>query len=145
MSCDIPNTLSKETFLNGYEIRISLNDSMLLIEAEHTSSSKIYSVNISQSESAKLTGQLFSDVESLYESLIEGINKINSSIKVSMSHDPILNYSFETLLGKKKKTFEFSIALKEVEINPITILQRKNEKLKNIILEKDQKISLLQK
>ena len=133
MSNDFPHTLSKETLLNGYEIRLSLKDCVLVIEAKNISTSKIFSLNISQGETAMITRELFSDVESLYDSLIQAINKTDSSIKVSLTDDAILNYSFETLLGKKKKTFEFWIALKEVEIDPISIIQRNVEKLKNMI------------
>ena len=135
---------TKEIVLNGYEIRFSLKDSILFIEAEHISTSKLYSVNINKSETAKLTGELFSDVDSLYESIIQGLNKINTSINVSMSNDAILNFSYETIVLNKKKTFEFSIVFKEIEHNPITILQRNYEKLRNLIDQKDQKISQLQ-
>ena len=38
----------KETLMNGYEIRFSLKYSILLIEAKHTPTSKLYSVNITQ-------------------------------------------------------------------------------------------------
>ena len=140
-SNDIQNNIGIEKLINGYEIRFSIKESMLIIEAESTSNSKFYSVNINQSETAKLTGELFSNVESLYESLIEGIHKTDLSIKVSLSADGILNISTNLLLEKKEKPFEFFIALKEVELNSITILQKDNEKLKNMIHQKDEKIS----
>jgi hypothetical protein len=50
---------------------------------------------------------------------------------VSLSADSILNISINLLLEKKEKPFEFFIALKEVVLNSITILQKDNEKLKN--------------
>ena len=45
----------QEAVLNGYKIRFSLKDFIILIEAENISTSKIYSVNICQSETAKIT------------------------------------------------------------------------------------------
>ena len=141
MSNDIQPILSKETLLNGYELRFSLKDSILLIEAKQTSSSKLYSVIISQSETEILTRELFSDIESLYHSLIEGVNNTNSSIKVTMSGDANLNYSIQTILLNKIKKFEFWIALKQVELDPIKINPKNVEKLKDLIHQKDLKIS----
>ena len=104
MSNYTPHTIVNESLLNGYKISFSLKNSMIIIEAKNSLNSKLYSVNIKQSETAKLTAELFSDIESLYDSLIAGINKTDSSIKVSMTEDAILYCSFETLIGKNKKT-----------------------------------------
>ena len=136
MSNDIPRSL--ETLINGYEIKFILKNSTLHIEAENTSTSKLYLVNISQCETDQLTEGHFSDLESLYDSLIEGINEIESSINLTMS-------DYDKLVLKKEKAFKFSITLKEKEQNHITILQRNNEKLKTMIRQKDQKIYQLQR
>ena len=97
MSKDLISTLRKETVLNGYEMNLSMKESILLIEAEKISTCKLYSVRIDKNEIPKLTGELFSDLEAFYESLIDGINKTDNTIKVFMTEDAILNYSFEKI------------------------------------------------
>ena len=135
---------AKETVLNGYEIKISLNDSILLIEAKHILTSKLYSIKICQNETEKLTRKVFSDVDSLYDSLIEGINNTDPSLKLSFRDDAILNFNYETIFCKRKKIYEFDLSLKEVDLNPKSIIKKKVEKLKKIIHTIDQEISQLQ-
>ena len=45
----------KETVINGYEIQMSLKESILHINAENISSLKVYSATINQSDIEKLT------------------------------------------------------------------------------------------
>ena len=132
---DKSGTLIKKTLLNGFNIKFSIKESILLVEAENTSTSKLYLSTINENQLSILTGKLFSDVDSFYESLFD---KTDSFIKLDITQNAVLNCSIETLLGKNKKTFEFSIILKEFELNPI--LQASVQKLKKKINLKNQTI-----
>ena len=131
--------------INGFEINLILKESkMLIIDAKNCSTYKQYSVNISENILGILTGELFSDVESLYDSLLDGINNKDSSIKVNLTDNAVLNCCVETLIGKKKKIFEFPIPLIQIESNPIINLQNIVSNLKKKIDKKDERISLLE-
>jgi len=80
---------------------------------------------------------LFSDCLALQQGLQDALTLSDPTIQVKFTDEGKLLYSWETQHGSKKRCFEFGIPLKEVQLDPFKILERKNEKLQKRVEEQE--------
>jgi len=138
-----PQSQEAIMLLNGFEIKLSLCSGSLTIEAEEQgSNSRLFTTEIDNTLVKTLTDSLFEDSLSLQQGLQDALN--DKSIQVKFIDEGKLLYQWETQHGSKKKCFEFAIPLKEVQLDPLKILERKNEKLQKKVEEQESRIAHLE-
>ena len=142
---DNPDMKPASFKLNGFEISLSLTDTQLVLEAEETTTSRIYKKTVLLGSAEKLTSGLFSDIQSLYQALIDGFSEADPAVKISISSNAELFYVWEVMKGKQKRVFEFTIVLEEEQIDYTQKLERQLQKLSDRVAMQEVKILELEK
>jgi len=141
---DLPPQSQEATILmDGLEVKLSLCSGILTIEVEEKGpNSRLFTTEIDDTQVKSLTDSLFEDSLSLQQGLQDALN--DPSIQVKLTDEGKLLYKWETQHGSKKKCFEFAIPLKEVQLDPLKTLERKNEKLQKKVEEQEARIAHLE-
>ena len=142
---DSPDMKPTSFKLNGFEISLSLTDTQLVLEAEETTTSRIYKKVVVLGSAEKLTSGLFPDIQSLYQALIDGFSEADPAVKISISSNAELFYVWEVMNGKQKRAFEFTIVLEEQQIDYTKKLERQLQKLSDRVAMQEAKIIELEK
>ena len=128
--------------VDSFNLRLVLAGEHLVIEAKPLDRQQTYSLIINNDLVGQITSQGLSNVQSLYNILLEGLTSFSPDAKITISKDARLSYSsFVTLSqpGMIPKELKFDIQLLGSEPDPSEVLQLQISSLSQRISELEKK------
>ena len=140
------NHQSKSFPLNGFNLTLSLEDSKLSIKAEHSSTLSKHSVTLNDETAKRLTNEICEDVGTLYQLLLDSLEKEASQGALSINNEALLSYQANIQLAKALIKVKFTIQLEKEDehADPLSRVENKyqnppgNEEIKSDVEQKDQ-------
>lgn len=152
------NGSSNTTSFNqdGFQIKLSITDTELIIHAENMVSLRTYWSKFNNGAVRKVTGRFFVDVYMMYHGLKEAFEKTSKDVTIKLDEQAKISYVHLVSIGVLKREFEFEIELEEemIELSALrekqytkvqstvtkheAILPKIEETLQNILVKLDQ-------
>lgn len=117
--------------LNDLLLLLTKNEDQLSIQVKDSGSILLFNKQISDKEACKVGQGLFTDLEELYEGLIEGFERINQSMSPILNQeDKKLTFYNKIMKGSKEKWLEVVLSLQDKESNSLTLSSKSSENCK---------------
>jgi len=112
--------------VDGFHIHLNKTDTDLTIEAENQTNLSQFFTKITSGEVPELSHHLFTNIEEFYEGIRAAFEQSTPEmIKVSMTENGEINFSYKMMIGKLEKIFAFSIKLDEKSVTSTVKLERR--------------------